>query len=312
MKLISGAFRMLYWPLCRAYATYLGDRPSDIIFRHLCALQYWKEYGRWPDFVRPRRFSEKVWSRQLHERDPRIMMISDKFRVRDYVAEKVGIDYLVPLLWDGERPEDIPFDELPLQFVIKTNHGCGYNIIVNERTGLDYKITIKQLKKWMNENFGREKYLGIAWAYRNITPHIIIEEFVGEQGRVPVDYKFFCFSGRMEFFKIDFDRFANHSTLFFDKELRMLDVVEVGFERYQGNIVLPVGFGDMVAVAEVLANEFDFMRVDLFNVGGRIFFGELTAYPGGIFQKLMPERFDYEFGEKWRLVSYKSGFAQDG
>lgn len=98
----------------------------------------------------------------MYDRDPRLTMLADKLHVRDYVACKVGSNYLIPLLWSGDKPEDIPFDELPLRFVIKTNHGCSYNIIVKDKTQLDYKQIKKQLKKWIETNFCQDTFLGIA------------------------------------------------------------------------------------------------------------------------------------------------------
>lgn len=299
-KIFNRLFKILHWPICRAYARHLGDKQAHALLRYLCSLQFWKAYRFWPNFVEACRFSEKVWSRQFHERDPQFTLISDKFRVRDYIVGKGGGDYLIPLLWNGDNPEKIPFDELPLKFVIKANHGCGYNIIVKDKTQLDREKAKRQLKKWLDSNFCNDTFLGIAWGYKNIKPHIMIESSLEENGKVPVDYKFFCFSGRMEFFKIDFARFEDHSEKFFDRELNGLDLVEVGLKRYQGKIDLPDDFEEMVRVAESLAEGFDFMRVDLYSAENKIYFSELTPYPGGVSAKFEPDSFDYVFGEKWK------------
>ena len=140
----------------------------------------------------------------LHERDPLFTLISDKFRVRDYVASKVGSDCLIPLLWQGDNPEDIPYDELPMKFVIKANHGCGYVIIVNDKMKLDQANVRRQLNKWLSTNFGQDTYLGIAWGYKNVKPTIIIESFIEENGKAPVDYKISCFSGRARIYNLAF------------------------------------------------------------------------------------------------------------
>ncbi len=298
-KIFNRLFKILYWPICRMYASYLGNRPADALLRFFCGLQFRRTYHFWPNFLQPSRFSEKVWSRQLHERDPQFTLISDKFRVREYVAGKGGSDYLIPLLWSGDKTEEIPFAKLPLKFVIKANHGCGYNIIVMDKATLDQEKTKQQLNQWLNLNFCTDTFLGIAWGYRNIKPHIIVESLLEENGKLPVDYKFFCFSGRMEFFKIDFDRFDGHSEKFFDRELNGLDFFEVGLIPYQGEINLPYNFEEMICVAESLADGLDFIRVDLYSVGNKIYFSELTPYPGGVSAKFEPESFDYLFGEKW-------------
>jgi len=240
----------------------------------------------------------------LFERNPVFTSITDKYRVREYVTEMVGSDRLIPLLWKGETPEEIPFDSLPNKFVIKTNHGCDYNIIVEDKRQLEIKKVIIRLKKWLGENFGNDTFLGIAWAYRNIKPMILIESFLEENGRVPVDYKFFCFSGRVEFFKIDFSRFEAHSEKFFDRNFIKLDLFEQGLRQHHGKIDLPRNIDEMIAYAESLGAGFDFIRVDLYSIGEKIYFGELTAYPGGTSAKFEPDYYDYLFGEKWKYNIY--------
>ena len=237
----------------------------------------------------------------MHDRDPRLTLVSDKWRVRDYVAKIIGTEFLIPLLWHGTRPEQIPFDELPPQFVIKANHGCAYNIIVQDKTLLDRKHVMDQLSTWLMENFGQKRGLGIAWAYKNIIPHILVEQLLTENGRVPLDYKFFCFSGRMEYFKIDFERFENHSTRFFDRNLAPLSLVEIGLTMYEkGEIQIPPNLPEMVRIAEELARGFDFLRVDLYSVGSKIYFSELTAYPGGVSARFNNAKYDDSFGEMWK------------
>jgi hypothetical protein len=229
-----------------------------------------------------------------------LTVISDKFRARCYVSERLGRSYVVPLLWDGERPEDIPFDRLPNRFVIKMNHGCGFNIVVRDKTRLDRTKAALLLKRWSAQNFCSDKYLGIAWAYRNITPRIVIEAFLDDNGQIPVDYKFFCFSGCVEFWKVDVARFENHATKFFDRGLNALDLVEVGFRQYDGDVAVPDNFDEMVRIAETLANGWDFIRVDLYNLSGKIYCGELTPYPGGVSQRFHPDSYDRVFGSKWK------------
>lgn len=300
MNLINGLFKVLYWPICRAYAHHLGDMPADALLRGLCIPQFLRTYRFWPNFVQPQRFSEKVWSRQFHERDPRFTLISDKFLVREYIAEKIGNEFLIPLLWHGNEVDEIPFDDLPVKFVIKANHGCGFNMIVSDKRQLDRNKVRRQIKQWMRTNYCTDTFLGIAWAYKNIKPQIIIEAFLEENGKTPVDYKFFCFSGRMDFFKIDFDRFENHMEIFFDRELNKLNLIEVGLKAYQGKIELPVNFKEMVRLADTLSEGFDFMRVDLYSINKKIYFSELTPYPGGVSAKFDPDSFDSAFGDKWR------------
>lgn len=302
MSIVSGICKRLYWPICRAYAKHiLGDKPADALFRSLCTFQFWAVNRYWPNFKQPRSFAEKLWSRMLHERDPVLTLISDKLRVRDYVASKVGSEYLIPMLWSGERPEQIPFDELPSKFVIKANHGCGYNIIVKDKTQLNQTATRRQLKKWLGENFCEDKYLGIGWGYKHIIPSLMIESFLEENGEPPTDYKFWCFSGLVECITVHFDRLVNQSVAVFDKHFEP-SPFNFGPEvpPYSRKIERPLNLDTMIQVAESLASGFGFMRVDLYNLNAnRIFFGELTPYTGGVSMSYHPTEMDYLLGEKW-------------
>jgi len=297
---INVLFKYIYWPICRAYSRYIvGDRPADPLYSFLCSVQFRLTHRFWPNFARPRRFSEKLWSLMLFERDPRMTMLTDKLLVRDYVAAKAGSEYLIPLLWSGEKPEEIPFDQLPINFVIKANHGCGYNIFVKDKTQLDRAITVLKLKRWLNENFCSEKYLGTEWAYKNIKPTIIIEKFIEQNGKLPADYKFWCFSGRVECVILYQDRFENLTAKILDRDFNPIEL-RFNVPEYSGVCQRPKNYGSMVQLAESLANGFGFVRVDLYNVEGKILFGELTFYHGGVSYEFRPASQDYFFGEKWK------------
>jgi hypothetical protein len=226
-------------------------------------------------------------------------MLSDKLLVRDYVAAKVGNEYLIPFFWTGNKAEEIPFDELPSKFVIKTTHGCAYNIIVTDKAQIDSEKIKLQLTKWLRQNYCQDTYVGLEWGYKNIKPCIIIESFIEENGKPPTDYKFWCFSGRVEYVSLHFDRFEKHTTMSFD---RNFEPSEFGFNLplYSGECQRPRNYEAMLEVAESLAEGFDFIRVDLYNPRGRILFGEFTVYPGGGFARFLPARLDYVLGEKWQ------------
>ena len=292
-------YKQLYVRLCRVYARHLDDSPADAVYGFLCSLKFLKEHRYWPHFKHPRSFSEKVCSRMFFDRNSRWTMLSDKLRVREHVAKIVGEQHLIPLLWSGYDPEEIPFTDLPSKFVIKTNHGCGYNIIVKDRMRLDHAEAKRKLKKWLSENFCYASFLGMAWAYKNIKPSILVESFLDDNGKEPEDYKFFCFSGKVEFIQVSFDRYGDASERILDREFNPLDLYN-GVKLFSGQIVPPRNYKDMVRVAESLANGFDFIRVDLYSLGDRIYFGELTCYPAGGFARFVPKKYDFVFGEKWK------------
>lgn len=300
MDIISGIKKLLYWPLCRAYARHLGDRPADPILRWLCIPQFWSVYRFWPDFVHPHRFSEKLWNRMLYDRNPIFPVIMDKLLVRDYVAKNAGNEHLIPLLWSGEDPEDIPFAELPQKFVIKTNHGCGYNILVRDKAQMNSAEIKRQIRRWLSENFGRDKYLGIAWGYKKIKPVIIIETFIEVDQKPPVDYKFYCFSGRAELISLHFDRFEDRKIIALDRDFVRYRF-SPGFKQDEIEYQRPHNSEPMVQLAEILSKDFDFMRVDLYSLENKIYFGELTPYPVGVsaFHSLDIACLDETFGKKW-------------
>jgi len=300
MKLKSNLFELFYLRPCRAYARhFVGDKPADAIYRFLCSLQFWRIHRFWPNFVHPRRFSEKVWSRMLHDRDPKLTELSDKLRVRDYVASKVGPDYLIQMLWSGENPEQIPLDQLPSKFVIKATHGCGYNILVRDKEQINPEKMKLQLTEWLRTNYCNDYLLGVEWGYKYVKPSIILESFIDENGKAPVDYKFYCFSGRVEFLTLHFDRFEEHKTRTFDRKFKPHEFT-YHFGQWNGECQRPPNFEAMIQLAESLAEGFDFMRVDLYSTKNRIYFSEFTPYPGGVSTKFLPARQDYALGEKWK------------
>lgn len=234
----------------------------------------------------------------LHDRDPLLTVVTDKLEVREYVSQRIGDEFLVPLLWVGEDPDEIPIRDLPAKFVIKTNHGAGYYVIAMEKRDLDWKKTKRILSSWLRENYCEDKYLGIEWGYRGISPKLIIETSLAMDEELPIDYKFFCFSGRVEFVFLHYDRFRGQKVRVLDREFDNLTWdVEGGNDDRE--IPRPRYFEKMIEIAESISIEFKFIRVDLYYVNDRIFFGELTPYPGGVGVKMLPEHIDCVYGNLW-------------
>lgn len=301
MSLKSSAYELLYLRPCRAYARYVvGDRPADAVYRFLCSIQFMRVHRFWPNFVHPRKFSEKVWSRMLHDRDPLLTVLNDKLGCRGFVKERIGSEYLIPLLWAGNSAREIPFDTLPDRFALKASHGNDYNILVFEKANLDREVVQKQVDAWLRQNYCLDVHLGVEWGYKNIKPQVMIEELLVDNDSYPIDYKFWCFSGRVETVTVHFDRFGTHSTRGFSRDF---EEGGLGFQfpTYQGQYAIPPNHRQMVRLAESLAEGFDFMRVDLYNIDGRIYFGEMTPYPGGVSTEFRPRSLDASLGAKWRF-----------
>ena len=298
MNIANGISRLLYWPICRAYARRLGDRPADAFLGGLCSLQFRRAHGFWPNYKNPRHFTEKLWCRMLYDRNPQLTLFCDKLLVRDIVAARVGLQYLVPVIWSGTDPRSIPFDALPSRFVIKTNHGCAFNILVSDKSKLNPPAVIRQLESWLKINFCNDTYLGISWGYRNIPRCIVIEEYLDENGQPPVDYKAYCFGKSVEFLTVHYERFRDHKTRSVDRQFKPYNF-SYDFEQWNGDFPRPANFDEMIVVAEALADGCDFVRVDLYSVGNRVYFSELTPYPGGVSTKFLPRSTDVALGQRW-------------
>jgi hypothetical protein len=237
----------------------------------------------------------------LHDRDPRFTLVSDKLSVRDFVTQAIGRDILVPLLWSGTRAEDIPFHHLPTKFIIKTNHGAGYYYVVKDSTNLNVENTKRLVNKWLRENYCKDRYIGVEWAYRNICPKVIIESLLDERGDLPIDYKFYCFLGRVEFLILHFDRSRGQKTLVLNRDFESPNF-EIPTPHWPGSVSRPLNFDYMIQIAERLSENFEFIRVDLYNIQGKVYFGELTLYPGGVGVKILPPQADYFFGNRWKAL----------
>ncbi|MBC8003711.1 MAG: hypothetical protein H7X97_14090 [Opitutaceae bacterium] len=302
MHLLNIFSKLIYWPVCRDYARHLENEPADSWLRLLSRFQFRRVHGFWPNYHNPRHFTEKLWCRMLLERNPQLTLFCDKLLVQKFVSSRIGSQYLVPLLWSGKDPKSIPFDELPSRFVLKTNHGCAYNILVPDKAKLDVPGAISQLERWLRTNFCTATYLGISWGYRNIPPAILVEEYLGENDQPPVDYKFYCFGKRVEFLTVHYNRFSDHKTRSFDRQFAPYNF-SYDFEQWDGHCEKPANFDEMVKVAEALADGCEFVRVDLYSVGPKIYFSELTPYPGGVSTKILPRSTDLALGGQWKVAT---------
>lgn len=259
--------------------------------------QFAAVFGRAPDFATPRTFNEKVNWRKLYDRNPLQQLVTDKVAAREYVASRVGADYLMPLLGVFNKPEDIPWAQLPAPYVIKATHGSGWNVFVADPACLEPREAVRKLQGWLQTDYyppARE------WAYKHIPRRLIVERFIGStRDRAPEDFKFFCFDGLPQVIQVDHDRFTHHTRTLYDMSWQELPV-EYGYPS--GPIIpAPTGLPEMVRVATELSRGFDFVRVDLYYIEGRVHFGELTVYPEAGFGPFTPPEWDEWLGAFWRL-----------
>ena len=261
--------------------------------------QFTAVFGRAPDFATPMTFNEKVNWRKLYDRNPLHRLVTDKVAVRGYVASRVDADYLVPLLGVFDKPEDIPWARLAAPYVIKATHGSGWNVFFADPVSLEPRETLSKLRRWL-----RTDYYPPArqWAYKEIPRRLIVERFVGgTRDTMPEDFKFFCFDGLPQLIQVDHDRFTYHTRTMYDMSWQALPVE---YAYPSGPIIpAPAGLPEMVRVASELSQGFDFVRVDLYCVEGRVYFGELTVYPEAGYGRFTPPEWDERLGAFWSLPS---------
>ena len=264
--------------------------PSD--YAKLKAI-YCKFYGTPLRLTRPVLFSDSL-PRKLFNRTALQTIFADKIAVRDFVRSKVGESVLTQLYWTGTDLQDLKPKLLPNEFVLKANHGSGMSLIAHDRDTVDWNLFRETAKEWLALDYSE----GWAeWQYRWIPRALLIEEYLpGNDGEPPLDYKFFCFGGRAKLVQIDFDRFTNHKRTFVDRSFKVVDFSLV-YPRYSGSLLArPKHFDEMIAIAEVLAKDQPFLRVDLYDVG-RPIFGELTLHPEAGLARFDPPEFDHYLGD---------------
>jgi TupA-like ATPgrasp len=246
---------------------------------------------------RPTTYSQMLAVKNLRDQGPLVSLTSDKYAVREYVREKVGEEYLIPLRQVVDRAAAIDFDNLSGSCVIKGTHGCDMTLLVPDIATADRAVIRSTVQKWLDTDFYRSGWRETP--YRGLPRRAVVEEFIGDGVHPPNDYKFFMFHGRPAMVVVDQDRFTRHTSTLLSPDWRPY-LVTGRFEFAATLPERPANYAEMVGVAQKLSSDFDFARVDLYNVDGRIYFGEITHNPGGGLVRLQPRAFDLALGELWR------------
>jgi hypothetical protein len=266
--------------------------------RDFCRLQYFRHLRRWPSLENPQTFNEQVLWLKVNYRNPLLHTCADKYTVRQYVEEQAGSEYLIPLIGVFQSVEEIDFDKLPDQFALKVSHGSGWNILCADKNLFDIPTAQRRLRTWLRKDFYR---VGREWAYRGLTPRIVCEKYLaGPDGQPPWDYKFHCFAGEPRYVQVDYGRFTQHTRALYDIEWNRLPC-QLEYAVAKQSTPPPQTLETMISLARSLSRPFPYVRVDLYELGQSVFFGELTFYPGKGVERFTPFSFDYEWGKWLRL-----------
>lgn len=255
----------------------------------------WKRYMNYPLHLdNPRSFSEKMVWMKLYDRKPHYTMLADKYAVKKYVADVCGEQYVVPNFGMWKSFDDIDFDKLPNQFVLKCNHASGGIAICKDKTTFDKESARKKLTACLNSNF---YYDYREWVYKDIPPCIIAEEFIGDDLQ---DYRVYCFNGEP---KIVYS-YTNKSNKEGTKpEPEYCDIFDTDWNPIpyrqnspaRGNVPRPDHLEEMLECARKLSVNIPFVRVDFYD-NGKVLFSECTFYPGGGMSKFRPQEWDFKLG----------------
>lgn len=264
-------------------------------------LIFFKHFHRFINFKNPKTFNEKLQWLKLYNRKPEYTMMVDKYLVKEYVALKIGGEYIIPTLGVWDHPHEIDFCKLPNQFVLKWNHDSGSIVICKDKEQFDVQEAIKKLKI----ADGRTGYwYGREWPYKNVEPKIIAEKYMEDYGTEELrDYKFFCFDGRVQLMFVASDR--QNSTVdtkfdFFDRDFVHLSIKQ-GHPNADKKIEKPQNFNLMIQLAEMLSKGMPHVRVDFYEVNGRVFFGEMTFFHFSGFVPFEPNLWDEKLGKMLQI-----------
>ncbi len=261
------------------------------------SLRHYATFGKKMDWENPVTYNEKLQWLKIYERKPEYTIMADKYLVKDYIANIIGEEYIIPTIGVWDKPEDIDWDALPNQFVMKCNHNSGTGMIIcKDKSKLDIIKAMDGLRKGLREDYSLPKG---EWVYRNIPRKIIAEQFmVDEQYGELRDYKFFCFDGEVKLMYIATDRSrGDHAVRFdyFDADFNHLPFTN-GHPNARVLPSKPALFDEMKKIATILSKDIPSVRVDLYEINGKIYFGEMTFYHMSGFAPFNPPEWDTIIG----------------
>ena len=251
------------------------------------------------DLDNPKTFNEKLQWLKLYDRRPEYTTMVDKYEVKFYVAEHIGEQYIIPTLGVWNHFDEIDFDILPDQFVLKCTHDSGGLIICRDKGKIDIRKAKKKIEQSLKQNF---YYWGREWPYKNVIPRVIAEEYMeDEYGRELKDYKVLCFNGVPKLIELHSGRYTNHHTQdFYDTDWNKLTISQTGLPDYQVTSEVfprPNALQEMISLSRVLAENIPHIRVDWYLIHGQLFFGELTFFDGSGFVPFDDPKDDLMMGD---------------
>ena len=296
---------------------YLFTNPSqfmDSVVKHLgflfsdktyLKLRYRFQMGEWPNLDNPTLFTEKIQWLKLHNRHPQYSIMVDKNTAKDYAASRIGGEYIIPTLGLWNSPRDIDWDKLPNQFVLKTTHGGGNGgvVICRDKNNFNKKEALRKLA----ENQRSDIYDNLReWPYKDVKPRVLAEELIKtgdcESGDLS-DYKFFCFDGEPRLCQVIRDRNTKETIDFYDMAWNHMNIVGLNPRVKNGvaPVPMPLPLKRMIEICRILSKDIPFLRVDLYVIGEKVYFGEMTFFPASGIGKFSPREWNERLGDLIQL-----------
>ena len=266
---------------------------NDFCYELTLLIRWHKSYR----LLNPKTFSEKLCWLKLFKRDLSYKNLVDKITVKKFIESKIGKKYLVKTLGIWKNIDMVNWEKLPNQFVIKTNHASGAVFVVRDKNKDVNQDLIDNINSWLSQDY---VVISREYLYKGIERKILIEELLlDEHDELPKDYKIYCFNGEPKFIHVDVDRFINHKRAIFSLDWEKLPFT-IRHENYDGDLPRPKNLNEMINIAKKLSDGLPFVRVDLFNTG-KIYFGELTIFPGSCIEQFRTKRYDEVVGKMLKI-----------
>ena len=287
-KTIKNPRRILLYLIAKLRCQWL---PDDIYLK----LVYWAEIGKTLNLENPQTFNEKIQWLKIHDRKAEYTRLVDKYEVKKYIADSIGEEYVIPTLGVWDCFDDIDFRKLPDRFVLKCTHDSGGIVIVKDKKNFDLEAARKKLEKALMSNY---YYLRREWPYKNVKPRILAETYMEEEGSSELsDYKFMCFNGKVKCSFTCTERYSDSGlkVTFYDKEWNIMPF-ERHYPKCETPLIKPCNYDKMIELAEKLSKDLIFARIDFYEINGKVYFGEITFYPGSGMEEFEPEEWDEKLG----------------
>lgn len=288
------------------FKTYHKYRINYVNEKTFISQNFKKAFGYTLNWENPTSLNEKINWLKRYYRTPLQTQCADKYAVRTYVKEKIGETYLIPLLFMTENVSDLVAENLPNQpFILKTNHGSSGGIVIKNKENIDWNFVQKEIKNQLKTNYYKQSK---EWQYKNIKPCILAEKLLMEaNGNLPFDYKFHCFHGKVKVIQVDIDRFSNHKRNLYTANWELQPFTWSVWKENKPlwpngkSVPKPENLEQMINVAQRLSKPFPYVRIDLYNCSGKIYFGEITFHHGSGTERIEPKEWDLKLGSYLQL-----------